>query len=588
MILASVAARLVTLHFLHPLNWDELEFFRATAWIAEGRLPFRDFWEHHTPLVWFLFAPLTWLSNSTGVDAILAMRWLQVPVWIAAFALTNVWMRDLGVERFARWSAMALALTSSLFMLPAPEYRVEALSCALFMLGAVLMQRNRPLLAGAAWCLVGFANLRFGPFVAVYALALLATKERARVPKMIGGGVAMLAAALLFFAATHSLRDLYEQVWIDNQAEKFYVPVPGRFLFRLLVTFGVRLVATDRLFDPAAVDVGGAMILILGAIGLVLIVLRRWRTPDALFALALASIANLLFIARMKFVYNYHFALVVIAAIPLIAIVLERVRRSEAIVLLLAVTMSVNVFGAIFRGKELDLAYQDTLLREMHARTRPGDKIWSGAAWPFRREPAYRFWFLPELVGQMVLHDLGPRYSLDEVIADPPAAVVFDHNTFTWVTAVQGELAPYFVRHYIPVWRELWMPGLNVRLGAGQRFTWIVPRDGAYRPYVSARLARHPWFRSPLAVAEYKRDDASRLTVQLPAPDRGPVQFDADLAHLRKGQRLTAFNPTGEELAVFLLPSADRVLFRQPPRGATLEAETTRVTHVPDLGARRR
>jgi hypothetical protein len=37
---------------------------------------------------------------------------------------------------------------------------------------------------------------------------------------------------------------------------------------------------------------------------------------------------------------------------------------------------------------------------------------------------------------------------------------------------------------------------------------------------------------------------------------------------------------------VILLSTNDRVLFRQPPPGVTLEAETTRITHVPELGAR--
>ena len=47
LVLAWCAAML---HRGEPLAWDEIEFFRATRWIAEGRLPFRDYWEHHLPL----------------------------------------------------------------------------------------------------------------------------------------------------------------------------------------------------------------------------------------------------------------------------------------------------------------------------------------------------------------------------------------------------------------------------------------------------------------------------------------------------------------------------------------------------------
>lgn len=586
--LAMTAAlvRLIPLHFLQPLNWDELEFFRAAAWIAQGRVPFRDFWEHHTPLVWFLFAPFT-LTEGTGTGAVILLRWAQVPVWLAAFALMNVWMRDLGIERFARWAAMALALSSSLFMLPAMEFRVEAVPCALFAAALVLLQRGRWFLAGAAFCLVGMANLRFGPLVVVLVLLLLLTREerwRLNLPatRIFAGGLVALGVCLAYFAATGSLDELYHQVWIDNQAEQYYQRAPGRFVHRLLVPFGIRLLATDRSFELAAVDVGGAALTILGAIGIVL-ALMRVRRPDRLFVFAAASAANLLFISRMKFVFNYHLGVVVLCAVPLIASLLQKVPRRGAIVGLLLAAWSVNGFASVFRGKELDLAYQDTIMRELHARTPEGEKVFSGAAWATRREPAYRYWFLPELVGQMVRETGAPRYSLAEVMAEPPAVVVFDHNMFVWWDAVQRELAPYFVRHYIPLWRELWIPGMNVRLPAGRGYQWTVPRDGAYRVYVSRELARHPWFRAPLLAARYKGLDAARLTFTLPPPGPGPIRFDRDVARLRRGDRLTAFNPTGEDAAVILLPVDDRVLFRQPPPGATLEGETTRITHVPDF-----
>jgi hypothetical protein len=40
---------------------------------------------------------------------------------------------------------------------------------------------------------------------------------------------------------------------------------------------------------------------------------------------------------------------------------------------------------------------------------------------------------------------------------------------------------------------------------------------------------------------------------------------------------------SSEALAAFLLSSDDRVIFRQPPPGVTLEAASPRVTHWPRL-----
>src|SRR5438477_11353564 len=125
--LLAAAARLFQLQGLHPLVWDEIEFFRATDWVRRGLVPYRDFWEHHTPLQWFLFAPVAAMTHSPGVSAVLLMRWAQVPVWIVTFVLFDRWMRDAGVSAIARASAILLILCSSLFMLAAVEYRVDAL-----------------------------------------------------------------------------------------------------------------------------------------------------------------------------------------------------------------------------------------------------------------------------------------------------------------------------------------------------------------------------------------------------------------------------------------------------------------------------
>ncbi|HEV7239970.1 MAG TPA: hypothetical protein VGQ36_12090 [Thermoanaerobaculia bacterium] len=594
--LTAAAVRLIPLQWLHPLNWDEIEFYRATAWIGDGLVPYRDFWEHHTPLAWFLFAPFTKLLDAAGAGAILAMRWAQIPVWIATFWLVNVWMRGTGIARDARWAAMAFALCSSLLMLPAIEYRVESVGCLLFVLGLVLASpvyparrrgisgstssdeamssagapgdpastrginwRNaRDLLAGIVFCLAGFANLRLGPVLVVTVLLHLR-------PRIIAGGVMALAACLAYFAATGSADELWQQVWRDNLAEKFATPIPGGFLHRLLVTFGVRLLASDRLFDWAAVDVGGMVILLFGFVALLL----GWRRKE-LRPILILQIVNLLFIASMKFIYNYHFALVVILAIPLVASVVERIPRRGLVTALLVLAWSVNAFASIFRGKELDLAYQTAVMAEVDSRTKAGEKVWSGVAWALRREPAYRFWFLPELTRHLVLQGLAPRYSLED---DPPAAVVFDHYALLWVATVQRELAPYLVRHYMPAWRNLWIPAMNAVVQPGQRVEWIVPRDGTYHLFASPELARHRWFRDPFHA--YRGDE-----LRLRGMQRPPLVFSAG-PHLRKGQRVSVISHASEPLGVILLSSNDTVLFRQPPSGATLEAESTRVTHVP-------
>ncbi|HVG22555.1 MAG TPA: hypothetical protein VND45_00240 [Thermoanaerobaculia bacterium] len=378
-----------------------------------------------------------------------------------------------------------------------------------------------------------------------------------------------------------ALDELWQQLWTDNRGERFATPVIGGFVHRLLVPFGVRILATDRFFDLAAVDVGGIAVLLLGLAGLLL----SWRNRE-LRVIAILQLVNVLFVSSMKFIYNYHFALVVVLAIPLIAATIERIPRREAVFALLVLAWGVNAFASVFRGKERDLRYQDLIMREVHARTRPGEKVWSGVPWALRRQAAYRFWFLPELARQLVLRNLAPRYSFD----DPPAAVVFDHYALLWTATVQRELAPYLVRHYMPVWRNLWVPAMNAVVRPGQRVEFTVPRDGVYRLYASPELARHRWFRDPLG-AHRGEPLMLRPTPQPPIVISGAAGFSPPnalgtlkpAAPLKKGQRISVTSHADVPLGVIMFAGDDRVLFRQPPPGVSLEAEATRVTHIPDL-----
>src|SRR5262245_17863208 len=150
------ALRLLPLARLHPVVWDEIEFFRATDWVARGLVPYRDFWEHHTPLQWFVFAPAAALTSSPGVSAILAMRWAQLPVWIATFVLLYKWRRRAGSSAPAAVLAVLFAVCSTRFMLGAIEYRVDALGCLLYVAALFLLQRGNGVWGGAALCLAGF------------------------------------------------------------------------------------------------------------------------------------------------------------------------------------------------------------------------------------------------------------------------------------------------------------------------------------------------------------------------------------------------------------------------------------------------
>ncbi|HET7705136.1 MAG TPA: hypothetical protein VFM36_03555 [Thermoanaerobaculia bacterium] len=583
----AAAARLFAMTFLHPLNWDEVEYFRATNWVREGLVPFRDFWEHHTPLQWFVFAPVTALTSSPGASAIILMRWAQVPLWIAAFWLALRLMDGAGIDRFGRWVSIVLAVSSSLLMISAMEYRVDVLANVLYLGGLALLLRGgrfESFAAGALFCLAGLANLRLGPLLAVTALLGIAidTRElrwrfRKEALLLVAGVAAILAAALVYFVTTDSLRPLYQHVWVENYiGEKHAERVPLAFVHRILVPFGVRIYGGDGLFDVAGFDLSGAAILLSGVVGLVF-ALRRWRRPDALFFLALLQIANIAFVAGMKFVYHYHLQIVVLLVLPFVASVL---RPSRSLVAFVVLAVLVHVPIVVLRGKERELRYQDQIMREADARTAPGSKVFDGVGWALRRKPAYHFWFLPVLARQLVANGHAAPYTLAAWMSDPPAAVITDRNAVVWL-ASDPQLGGYVARHYLPLLRNLWIPGMSARLETGGRVEWVVPATARYRLVASSQFAEHSWFATPfgLHAPVHIAGDAGGVSVMV----NGVAVDGTRPIELRHGQRVLASSSSPVPLGVFLVPGDETSWFRQPPRDVTIDAEGPRTWHWPSL-----
>jgi hypothetical protein len=606
--LLSVAARLLQLQGLHPLVWDEIEFFRATDWVRRGLVPYRDFWEHHTPLQWFLFAPITALTNSPGVSAILLMRWAQLPLWIAGFVLLRGWMRRAGISAFGAWTAMTLVLCSTIFMLPAVEYRVDVLGSVVYLAALSLLQRigDSPKFAffgGAMLCLAGLANLRLGP-LAVLTLLLVRvvrTRERAwggnaRANWCFAGAAAAFAAACGYFAATHSARMAWQRLWSDNfLADRFaQAPVDWMFVHRFAVAFGVRLVDSAPNFQLSAVDPGGIAILVIGGMGIVRALRRGWRAPGDDFFIAFLQVANLLFIAAMKYVFNYHLEIAVLLMAPLVAIEIDRFATSDsrrrALIALVVLAAAVNIAAAVFRGKESDTVYEDFVMREVDHRTPAGSKVFDSVGWPLHRDPAYRYWFLRANVFVMEEHKLFEPYTIADVLRDPPAAVIADYDVRKWLAA-HRPFGKFIVTHYLPLWREIWLPGMSARLTPlAPAARWIVLADGTYDVYASTSLASHPWYRQPL---DFERP-LWRGVGPPSSADRGahiewfvdgaPISATTTLT-LRRGQHLDAISRESLPVGIMLINARNDVAFCQPPRGTTLEASDPPRWHVPDFGA---
>jgi hypothetical protein len=251
--------------------------------------------------------------------------------------------------------------------------------------------------------------------------------------------------------------------------------------------------------------------------------------------------------------------------VPLAALAFARVVRwqwlalgTAALALLIAVIpLAPQPFGGAMR-------YQDFVMREVDRRTAPTDRVFDGTAYALRREPAHRYWFLATGVRFLSSQGLIPRY---DIAANPPAAVIYNLRMQLWFE-IFPKSAAYAVRHYVPLTRDLWVPGMTATLQPQRALTWAAPAAGRFTLWPSEVLLRHPWLTKPLEYAAVQGVRATQYAIPLARLPRAQnVEWSVDgfpvtgrSVELKKGSRVTVVSREGRPIGALLVPSDVDVL----------------------------
>lgn len=581
---AFVAWILFNLQWGRGIAWDEVEFLRATDWIRQGRVPYRDFFEHHTPITWFLMAPFESLAHEPGVAPVLWLRWVQVPLWGIAIWRLNAWMREDGEASWARSAALAGLLGTPLFVLSALEYRVDTLGTVFALLGLDQLRKAGPKpesLAGAFWALAVLANLRFAPFV--IAVACLASgmdleSHRWRIqPRRLGrialGALLALAPWFFYLLFTHSLGAMWQHCFVENKLSQQLMQA-------------TRATSVYLSYPFLNFDIPG-LLLEAGIVICGLMLIRSAGRPRFLHLLFLAQAVNLAFIAAMKVQFLYHFELTFCLAVPFLGAALHQMAKSlrrgaileRVMVIALGTGLAINLFNLAARNDHPTLVYQDRVLKEAARLAPPGSRVLDGCGWLLDRKPAYRYWFLPVLVRQLSLEGRIPSYSPEEFRQNPPALVIASIRLGNW-SGEWPETGKLVITHYLPTMPNVWVPGLSYPFNPKRNtWTWTVPADGEYKLVCHDYLYSHPWFRSPFMIISSLITTSTKFTIdadQFPSEGQDemswvlngrPAVFNDGVIGLKRGDTLTGDFSGKGPLGVLLVPKGTGLLFQpEPPR----------------------
>jgi hypothetical protein len=546
LLVVAIAWAVVMLHRGEPLAWDEIEFFRATRWVAEGKLPFRDYWEHHMPLQWLAFAPVARVfGGGAGVDAVVALRWAQVPLWIGIFFLLRRLARHEGVGDWGFWAATAALLVSPEFVRSALQYRVDVPGNLAFVAALVLLVRDRAAWFGVLMSAAVLANVRLAPLAMLAGVVALVRWRASRRTGAMLLAVAISAAVFTtYLFATGSWDGFRDGVFDYNRISDALKPPEAN-------TFWSRLAAPFVQLDLGAIAFWLAAVA--GAVR---------RKPSLLLVLAIGSLITT---ASTGVQYPYHFQTAYILLIPTAALGFEWIREKWRVLVpaVVAVALVVDISRVSFAG----MRYQNEVMQAVDAHTSPAEKVFDGCGYALRRPPAYRYWFLPAGVRLMAEAKKIEPYDLPQLLADPPAAIVYNARVHYWLLAYP-KLALYVLRHYIPLYRNLWIPGMTAAVGPRERsVTFIVPKSGRYDVYASALLARHPWIVKPLSYGDMVGSELEIPLVRLPKIDGLEWRVNGQpvtTLDLERGDRLELTYRGAVPAGVLVVPAGTATLCSTP------------------------
>ncbi len=378
---------------------DESQHLHAAWLVGSGRVPYRDFWENHTPLFYYLLAPLTWsLADRPAVYAAgrAIMAVLAIPTLVLVYRLA----RRLG-SREAALAVLLLAVQSR-FAEYTTQVRpdVPALIAWLATLLALVRWRED---GRSRWLWVT------GFLLGVYA---------ALTPKAVYGAVGV--AVLLFVARRGERRPLPRSLSaLTSLLAAASVPLLG-LLGWLLMTGGpgalAGFVADAVIGNLAYPDFTrqlpdsdeGLLVYVLAVIGAVLIIRRHGRSVllsplHGPLLLTAGVISAFLTFPRTPAVYRYTWLPVLVvaavyASVALIAgIDYARARRgplSRVAVTVMLVVITVTPVAASVLNLRRDQhknAHQMAHIRTELAYACPGEPVLDGTASAVFRPSAYHF-----------------------------------------------------------------------------------------------------------------------------------------------------------------------------------------------------
>ena len=438
--------------------------------IADGQVPYRDFFDHKTPLTGYANALPALFSKFFGTDLILSTRVLSVA--LATAAAVGLYLLSRAIQ-LSRAASVAVAGTYLAFdfasLLVAFGLEAKALATYAGIFAMLAAYRSRWAMSGALGSLAFLAWQPGGIFlIAAAARAITGKEERpgASLLRLIAGFIVPVSLLVAYLAAAGAFDEFwrdtvtFNQGYVDRQFD--WVPQIGNIADGITLTY-----ASERwVFLLAAV--GAGLWMLLGLYGL-----RTKVLPDAVTQAAPVAVISL---SVLLYSYvSFNSAIDIIPFLPWIAFwsgwLLDRVTRqrhvsTEALAVLCAAALLVYGHHGLWDRlpdlrSEGGRSFEQAIVNDIEERAGlvDGDKIYAiDQPWFLvasgRDHVAAPYYYLWSGVFNMIREREGFEEALVRPILDSkPKLVVLGPQTRGWLypwdrSELQGVYAETLLLNY--------------------------------------------------------------------------------------------------------------------------------------------
>lgn len=471
---------------------DEFVFVRAAWLVARGEIPYRDFFEHHTPAFYALLAiPLRWAPESSA-----ALTWARLACLPLALGLL---MATAGLARRLVGSRAAAAATLGLVAVPGFLFRLievrpdllaagAFVACVGLLAGSGGKPTRRAALAGILWSLAVLSTQKalyyaWGPALLALVEALRSVDRRKVVPAarvFVGTVAACIVLVLAALAALSALAPFWEQ---NVELALAWQGSGGSF-------------PVWRFLGP--VMAGGWPWFALLAVGIFDFVRRRRGSElgrETVVWLT-AAVSGALSLVVNPVPWPYNFLPVFPVLVPWVGMGLERVGewgggpwrrdRAAAWFLLLAGLVAAPAFvRELARGQ----GEQRRLVDRVLTATRPTEAVFDSNGGYLFRPSAYWIWYHSAAMRRLLAGQF-EREVVPSLLQSGAVAWLEDDRFLELPAPVQQFVRSHYQRFdgALHLWGQAFAPPATAGIAASASF--LAPRSGIYLAARSAGAER--------------------------------------------------------------------------------------------------